>query len=479
MSPTEAIMWAVEKDPALRSDFCNLTILDRSPDPDRLRAKVREAIGLIPRLGQRVVARPAHLGPPQWRPDPTFDLDYHLRRVAVPPPGGDRQLCDLAAALSAPPLDRGRPLWEFTVIDGLAGGGAAMLQRLHHTITDGVGGLRLSLSLVDLERDPPPGVDPPGGPAAGTGAGDDAPDGRETRDAPALAGDTDRPWSLALEGAAAALATLGRVPVQAAGTIGGLVRHPGELLEVPRTAWSLASSLRRQVLVTEDARSPLLTARSLGRRFDLLPVPLEPLRTAAHRLGGTVNDAFVAAVTSGLGTYHARLGAPVEALRMAMPVNLRHGEADREAGNRFAPTRILVPLGPKDPAAHFAAVRARLAEVRDEPVLGITEVLAGLVAGLPTSLLVEATRAQARTVDFAASNLRGSPVPLYLAGARIESSFPFGPRSGCALNVTVLSYCGTLDVGVHSDPAAVTDPDALVECLREAFDELTALGAEA
>ena len=479
MSPTEAIMWAVEKDPALRSDFCNLTILDRPPDPERLRAKVREAMEVIPRLGQRVVASPAHLGPPQWRPDPTFDLDYHLRRVAVPPPGGDRQLCDLAAAVSAPPLDRGRPLWEFTVIDGLAGGRAAVLQRLHHTITDGVGGLRLSLSLVDLERDPAPGPGAPERSGAGGAEGGDGPEVGPTRDASTLPGDTDRPWSPALEGAGAALATLGRLPVQAAGTVGGLVRHPGELLEVLRTAWSLAPSLRRQVLVTEDARSPLLTARSLGRRFDVLPVPLEPLRSAAHRLGGTVNDAFVAAVTSGLGTYHARLGVPVEELRMAMPVNLRHGEADRGAANRFAPTRILVPLGPKDPAAHFAAVRARLVAVRDEPVLGITELIAGLVAGLPTSVLVEVTRAQARTVDFAVSNLRGSPVPLYLAGARIEASFPFGPRSGCALNVTVLSYCGTLDVGIHSDPAAVTDPAALVECLREAFDELAALGTGA
>lgn len=471
MSPTEAIMWAVEKDPALRSDFCNLTILDRPPDPDRLRAKVLDAIRVIPRLGQRVVASPAHLGPPRWRPDPTFDLDYHLRRVAVPAPGGERQVCDLAAALSATPLDRGRPLWEFTLIDGLAGGRAAMLQRLHHTIADGVAGLRLSLSLVDLERDPAPAQPPPEAAPGGEGGAPDAP-------APP-GGDTDRPWSLLFEEGAAAFGALGRLPARALGTAGTVARHPTALLGAPAGVWSLAASLRRQVLVTEQGRSPLFAARSLGRRFDTLGVPLDPVRHAAHRLGGTVNDAFVAALTAALATYHTRQGVPVEELRMAMPVNLRHGADGRDAANRFAPTRLLVPLGPKEPAAHFAAVHERLAAVRDEPVLGLTDLVAAMAAGLPTALLVELTRAQARTVDFAASNLRGSPASLYLGGARIEASYPFGPRSGCPLNVTVLSYCGTLDVGIHSDPAAVTDPEALVGCLREAFDELIALGADA
>src|SRR5436190_2082824 len=155
MSDAEAIMWAVEKDPALRSDFTNISILERAPDAARVRAKVEQAIEAIPRLGDRVVAPPFRLATPEWVPDHDLDLDYHLRTIAVPSPGGMRQLLDLAAAVAATPLDRSRPLWECTVVEGLEGGRAAFLQKVHHTITDGVGGVKLSLSLLDFEADPP------------------------------------------------------------------------------------------------------------------------------------------------------------------------------------------------------------------------------------------------------------------------------------------------------------------------------------
>src|SRR5262249_26095159 len=155
MSDAEAIMWAVEKDPALRSDFTNISILEAEPDAARVRAKVEQAIDAIPRLGYRVVPSPLRLAPPEWVPDYDLDLDYHLRTVAVPAPGGMRQLRDRAAAVAATPLDRSRPLWEFTVVGGLEGGRAAFLQKVHHTITDGVGGVKLSLSLLDFEGDPP------------------------------------------------------------------------------------------------------------------------------------------------------------------------------------------------------------------------------------------------------------------------------------------------------------------------------------
>ena len=153
MSDAEAIMWAVEKDPALRSDFTNISILERAPDAARVRAKVEQAIVAIPRLGDRVVASPFRLATPEWVPDHDLDLDYHLRTIAVPAPGGMRQLLDLAAAVAATPLDRSRPLWEFTIVEGLEGGRAAFLQKVHHTITDGVGGVKLSLSLLDFEQD--------------------------------------------------------------------------------------------------------------------------------------------------------------------------------------------------------------------------------------------------------------------------------------------------------------------------------------
>jgi diacylglycerol O-acyltransferase len=228
------------------------------------------------------------------------------------------------------------------------------------------------------------------------------------------------------------------------------------------------------VLVTQAARSPLLAARSLGRRFEVFSVPLDEAHRAAKALGGSLNDCYVAGVAGALGSYHERLGLPVSELRMAMPVSTReHADA---AANRFAPSRVMVPVGPDDPAARFTVIHERLAGVRDEPALQAADSLAELLAFLPTGVLVTATRSQARTIDFATSNLRGSPVDLFVGGARILANYPMGPRAGCALNVTMLSYCGQLHMGLNIDPAAVTDTDTLLDCFDESFTTLLEAG---
>lgn len=452
MSHSEAVMWTVEKDPSLRSDFVNITILDRSPDPERLRAKMERAIVDIPRLGERVVTPPLRLAPPQWQPDPTLDLDYHLRRIAVPAPGGQRELLDLGALVTSPPLDRSRPLWEFTLIEGLVDGQAALLQRIHHTITDGVGGLKLSLSLVDLEREPPP---------------DDT-----QLDVSPPAPSPVRPSPLdVVTDALADTARYDRDLVR--GGIGGVMRlaaHPTAIPARASEAVRLAASVRRQVLVTAPAHSPAFKPRSLGRRFEVFAIPLDRARRAAKELGGTINDLYVTGVAGALGLYHDRLGCPVDELRMTMPVSTR--ERGDSSGNSFAPSRTLVPVVPADPADRFRLVHSRLHAVRDEPALAATESLSGLLAALPTAMLVTLIRNQAHTVDFATSNLRGSPVDLFVGGARIVANYPMGPRFGCAVNVTLLSYCGELNMGLNLDPAAVTDPESLLRCFDESFGAL-------
>jgi WS/DGAT/MGAT family acyltransferase len=456
MSHPEAIMWAVEKDPSLRSDFVNITMLDGVPDEARLRAKVARAVQEIPRLGERVVAPPLRLAPPEWQPDPTLDLDYHLRRVSAPPPGGRRELLDLAALLSSAPLDRSRPLWEFTLVEGLADGKAALLQRVHHTITDGVGGLKLSLSLVDLERDPDDSPPVPAG----------APRPAETP----RSGPVD-----VIAGAVSYTLRRERDLVRAGvGAVAGLALHPLDLPRRTSETVHLAGSVRRQIFVTEPARSPAFTHRSLGRRFEVYSIPLDAAQHTAKALGGTINDVYVTGVAGALGLYHDRLGCPVDELRMAMPVSTR--ERSDSSANRFAPSRTIIPVVPRDPADRLRMVQQRLRAVRDEPVLAAAESLSGALALLPTAVLVTVTRTQARTIDFATSNLRGSPVDLYIGGARIEANYPMGPRAGCPLNVTLLSYCGELHMGLNLDPAAVTRPDVLLECLDEAFEPLLAAG---
>jgi diacylglycerol O-acyltransferase / wax synthase len=155
---------------------------------------------------------------------------------------------------------------------------------------------------------------------------------------------------------------------------------------------------------------------------------------------------------------------------MAMPISTR-GD-DEESANSFTPARVLVPVQPKDPATRFQRVHERLHGLRDEPAVTAAGSLAGFLAALPTSMLVALTRSQARTIDFATSNLRGSPVDLYLGGARIEANYPMGPRAACALNVTLLSYRDSLDMGINIDPAAVSDPATLLDCLDESFGAL-------
>ncbi|MBI2168082.1 MAG: wax ester/triacylglycerol synthase family O-acyltransferase [Actinobacteria bacterium] len=459
MSDTEAFMWTVEKDPSLRADFLNLTVLDSPPGPDRLAQKVAHAAELLPRLRQKVVSAPLRLAPPEWVDDPQFDLGFHMRRLALPAPGGTRQLLDLAASVAMTSFDRARPLWEFTVVEGLEGGRAALLQKIHHTVTDGVGGLKLSLALLDLEPDPKPET----AEARGASEVGTQPTRRET------------PLDVLVDTAT----YVGRRQAEAAGhavrALGEFARHPttvpGAIGRFARTA----RSLQEQTLVRGSALSPLMTERSLGRRFEAHSVPLDALKGVAKGAGASVNDAFVTGVAGALGRYHERMGSPVDELRMAMPVNLREKGEGVTGGNRFAPARLVVPVQPKDPWALLDAVAARLRDIRTEPALGLADSLAGILGLLPTSLLVPVTKAQTRTIDFATSNLRGSPVDLYLAGSKILENRPFGPCTGCGLNATVLSYGGSFDMGINIDPAAVTDVEAFMECLAESFGALLSL----
>ena len=462
MSDSEAIMWAVEKDPALRSDFCNLTILDSAPDPDRLWVKVADAIAGIPRLGQRVVSAPLRIVPPEWVDDPDLDIHYHVRRVAAPEPGGLRELLDLCAQIAEAPFDRSRPLWEFTVIDGLEGGRTAMLQKMHHTITDGVGGLKLSLALVDFEPDPKPD-------AARLPDDDDAVVAVSGAEPTARHSPIDVLRGALGDAVGRHLSTTRSIAAGAGHVITHPTEAPGSALEALR----MAGSLRRQVLVTEAARSTVLTGRSLRKHLEVFTVDMPRARAAAQRLGGTLNDVFVTGVAGALGRYEEKMGGSADELRMAMPVSTRQrGDKTSGPANSFVPTRMLVPTNPHDARERFATIADRLRTTRSEPAVAAADLLAGFASGLPTSMLVAATHSQTRTIDFATSNLRGSPVPLYLAGAHIVANYPVGPRTGCALNVTLLSYCDELHMGLNIDPAAVTDIPLLMTCLEESFAEL-------
>lgn len=456
MSDVEAMMWNLEKDPHLGANVANVALLDRPPDRDRLRARFEHAVAAVDRLRQRVVPALGRLAPPEWRDDPDLDLDHHLRWVGLPAPGDEAALRDLVATLVNQPFDRTRPLWELTVVEGLPGERAAMVLKLHHSITDGEGGIRMSERFLDLERD-----------AAAPMAQAPVPP-RDAGPGPTLVGATLDTLTHNLRRGAG-------IARQAATGAVGTVARPSRLIAAGAEGIELARSAARQVLVVDRARSPLWTERSLRREVELLAVPFAPAKAAARALGVSLNDVIVAAAAGAAGAVHRAAGAPVDELRMSMPVSTRQGGG--EAGNAFAPTRVLVPTGIEDPRERVLAVHERLAAVKAERAIGAAGAVAGLANLLPTSLLVRLARQQVETVDFAVSNVRGAPFPVYLAGAKMEANHPIGPVAGTAWNLTVMSYDGHLDFGLHVDRAAVADPAALRGALADELARLVELAA--
>jgi WS/DGAT/MGAT family acyltransferase len=264
----------------------------------------------------------------------------------------------------------------------------------------------------------------------------------------------------------------------------GIVRRlGGDVLEAvvhpigsARNTAELLGSASRVLAPATQALSPIMRGRSLSVRFDVVTAPLTETKEAARQAGGRLNDAFVAAVLGGLRRYHEIHREPVEALRTAMPINIRTETTQDVAGNQFVPARFVVPLGPADPMARMAVVRDLVARQRSEPALASTDAIAGVLNRLPTSVTTQLFGSMLKGVDFITSNVPGTPVPVYVAGARIEANFPFGPLSGSATNVVLLSYVDELHIGVNTDPAAIPDAEVFLECLQEGFEEIRKAG---
>jgi len=460
MSDNDALLWNNERDPMLRSTIVSVLLLDRAPDEGRLRQALDRALERIPRLRERVVLDPFAVAPPRWGLDPHFDLGYHVRRIGAPGKGSLRELLDLVAPIAMQAFDKDRPLWEFTLVEGLEQGRHALVMKLHHSVSDGVGLVRMTSSLVERSREPDPSRR--GRP----------PSVHEE----ALASPERGPFEEALEAlrhrAGSDIARSSRI---ARALRHGLVDAVRDPLGALRTAAELAGSVGRTLRPVSEPMSPLMKARSLGVRLDAFARPLSELRRAAKAVGGTLNDAFVAAVAGGLRQYHERLGHPVAELRMTMPINLREGEHGRDAGNQFAPARFTVPIGIEDPADRMRAIHGCVASARSEPALPITEEIAGVLGRLPRAFSVPLLGSMLKAIDFVTSNVPGPPYPVYVSGAHVEKMFGFGPLSGASANVTLFSYDGELQFGINTDPAAVSDPLLFVECLERGVSEVLAV----
>jgi diacylglycerol O-acyltransferase len=232
------------------------------------------------------------------------------------------------------------------------------------------------------------------------------------------------------------------------------------------------ASLARMLKPAFAPLSPIMTGRSLSARFDVVSAPLAELKAAAKKAEGRLNDAFVAGIAGGLARYHDRRGASVDALRMSMPINIRDAASEVMGGNQFVPARFPVPMNIADPLERMRQVRDLVAEQRAEPALAFTGAIAGILNRLPTGITTQIFGGMLKGMDFVTSNVPGAPIPVYLAGAHVEANYALGPLSGAAINATLLSHLDDVFIGINSDPAAVPDPELLVECLEESFEEI-------
>jgi WS/DGAT/MGAT family acyltransferase len=440
MRETDSFSWTMERDPLLRMPIVVVIRFDGTPAFEHLKNRFERLTRAVPMFRQKVVEPPLRLAPPKWVVDADFDLSWHVRRIQVPAPATFDTVLDLARQIGTAGFDPVRPMWEATLVEGMDGGRSALIIKVHHTLTDGIGGMQLLLHILDVD-----------------------PEGADLGELPPLpeVGTGDASLGDAAEFDARQLLAIARTITA---TLVRGVRHPRA------TVTGLLSTGRSAAEVLAPANvllSPVMTRRGLGRRYAPIDVPLAGLKQAGRAVGGTVNDAFLGAVTGGLRRYHALHGKPVERLRVTLPISIRAPE-DPEEGNRIALVRDVLAVGIADPVERIRADAERAAHWKKAPAVPHMEVLSGAVNRLPAAYL----QGLAKHVDVVASNVPGIAFPLFCGGTPVQSLHPFGPTGGSAVNVTLLTYRDTCHIGVNMDVLAIPDGNEFVECLRAGFDEV-------
>ncbi len=452
MNPLETLMWRLEADPHLREPVCTLEILDRVPDWDRFLAAADWSTRMVPRCRQKVAEPALGFGNPVWVNDPEFDLDYHVNRVGLPEVGGWTAVLKAAAKAAMTPFDRARSPWESILFTGLPGGKAAHLLKLHHSVSDGLGGVQLLGLLHSRSRQtnpskPQPALLPP-----------------EQSSSVNLLMQQLRRDALAVP------ATLR----QAAEATKELV-HP---LKTARRALAFGRSLRRMAVKPLADGSPLLASRSLSLRFHILDINLVDLKVAAKSAGASLNDAFVAGLLGAYRLYHEAKGVSVGAIPVAIPISVRRRN-DAKGGNRFVGARFSAVVSERDPRARMHAIHGIVDQLRNEPAIDAMSMLAPVLTHLPGALLAPAVGHLMKQNDLQASCVPGLRDEVYLAGAKIERAYGFGPRPGCAAMISLVSHGPICCVAANVDPAAITDPELFESCLKAGFEEVLSLNPQA
>lgn len=441
--------------PAMHMHVAGLSVLDPSTRPDgRLRAEDVERVlaarlHLAPRLRQKVKMVPYGLALPVWVDDASFDLDFHLRRAALPSPGGRLELSDQAQRILSRPLDRTKPLWELYVIEGLEGGHVATLMKVHHAMIDGMSGMHLTAALFDLTPEVPD--DPP---------------------APAWEPEPEPSSQDLLRDATQSLVAH---PMQALmNGIDAIRRSPAV---AALDAGTVLSGFRS--ILDMGARPPSGLDVQIGpnRRFAIAEAPLQRFKDIKDALGGTVNDAVLTVVGGAMYRLLRDRKEPTRGrtLRVMVPVSV-HGSRDASLGNRVAPAFIDLPVGAMGPKRRLALVRAGTAHLKESMMAMSADAIIGLGAYAPGGMLAAAARLASRGPWFnlVVSNIPGPPQPMYLAGARLVAQYPSLPLGeNSALSIACTSIGGTMAFGLTGDYDGIPDLQHLAFAIEESLGEVS------
>lgn len=415
---------------------------------DLIRTVVRK-LHLVPRYRQRVRFVPGDLGRPVWADDPHFQILYHVRHTAVPPPGGDDELRNLAGRLLAQQLDRHKPLWELWMVEGLRDGRWALVTKTHHCMVDGVAGTDLLTVLFDHSPHPRPLPDVPWAPEREPG------DLRLFADA-CIDGVMD--------------------PLQRLATLPPLIQAP---LLHPRQAFDLLTGWAADWL--RPRQVPLSLNGPIGphRRWHWVKGSLDEVREVRRALGGTVNDVVLAAITRGFRELLVNRGEPVEghSVRTMVPVSTRAADERGLLTNRVSGVFPDLPVGIADPIERLAVIGRLMTRLKESRQAEVGDALFGLADFAPAAWLGVASRlglaAPQRLLQTVTTNVPGPQTPLYVAGMRLIDCYPYVPIGGhIRVSVAIFSYAGELNFGATGDYDSVPDLNVLCAGIQKGMAEL-------
>lgn len=418
-----------------------------------LRRYIRRRLSGIPRLRQRPVWPAGLAGRPRWVDDPDFHISRHVRSARAEAPGGEEQLLATAEQLLMPVMDRDHPLWELWFVDGLEGGRVAVVEKIHHALVDGIGGVDLAVMLLESEQFPErPATD--GAPVA------------------------PRVPSRAQLLSSTAIETL-RGPSEVALRTVGALAHPHETARTVRTLVGAAAAMTRP-RGGGDIRAPHLSINDhIGtkRCYRVARRPLGATKELAHALGGTVNDVVLSAVASGIGSLLADRGDDAEKIRVFVPVSARGDHEHRDLGNRVTGMIVPLPVAAMDPIERFHATHDAVRWAKGAGEAQLSSALLKFLEGFPEPVIAGASRLVHRQpiVNLVVTNVPGPGSPLYLMGGQMLEVFPVVPLTdNLTLSVGILSYLDQLAIGLWADRRHFPDLQVLAQRIEQGFDDLEA-----